>query len=92
MTSTVILKRACGWIFSLVPEPTVTYLSLVRLEQQQHMWLTRDMQMKREVPHFKFGVGHLNELKIHAHVGMHVGVFGFVKFGCFFGAHLKFNP
>ena len=37
------------------------------------------MQMKREEPHFKFGVGIKTIWKYMQHVIMHVGVIGFVN-------------
>ena len=49
----------------------------------QHLCSWRGMQMKSEEPHFKFGVGHQNDLETQAHVGMRVGVFGFVRCCCF---------
>lgn len=63
----------------------------MRSPQMAHIWPCQDMQMKKEEPHFKFEVGHLNELKIQAHVSTHVGVFGFVMFARF-EAPQKINP
>ena len=38
----------------------------MRLVQMQHFCSWRGIQMKSEEPHFKFGVGHENDLQIHA--------------------------